>query len=187
MVHVKFPSAFKGAFNNKLELHRADLYRVAWSWCHDTVLAEDLVQETYAKALKNRSQLKEISKLKPWLMRILANLHVDYLRSKQLTEPYEDVHQITENNPDSIASRDESVQIVRDAIAQLNDTHRKIITLVDITEFTYAEVAEILEIPVGTVMSRLSRARDHLKKILNDIDNPKEKLSSSPNILRRVK
>ena len=186
-MHVIFPSAFKGAFNKKLEVHRTDLYRVAWSWCHDAVLAEDLVQETYAKALRNRSQLKEIAKLKPWLMRILANLHVDYLRSKQFTEPYEDEHQITDNNPDTIASRDESVQIVRDAIAKLNDTHRKIITLVDITEFTYAEVAEILEIPVGTVMSRLSRARDHLKKILNEIDNPREKVSSPRNILRRVK
>ena len=186
-MHVKFSSAFKGAFNKKLEVHRTDLYRVAWSWCHDSVLAEDLVQETYVKALRHRSQLKEIAKLKPWLMRILANLHVDYLRSKQLTEPYKDEHQITENNPDTIASRDESVQIVRDAIANLNDKHRKIITLVDITEFTYAEVAEILEIPVGTVMSRLSRARDNLKNILNEIDNPREKVTSPSSILRRVK
>ena len=59
-------------------------------------------------------------------------------------------------------------QQVRNAIAKLNDEHRKVVTLIDLEEFSYAEVAEILDIPVGTVMSRLNRARMKLKESLQD-------------------
>ena len=190
MINVRFPSSFKGSFNKKLEVHRSDLYKIAWSWCHDAALADDLVQETFAKALKNRTQLKEMVKLKPWLTRVLANLHNDHLRSKlQLKQQFsfKDELAITDQDPSNMASRDQSVQHVRNAIAQLNDKHRKIVTLVDIAEYTYADVAEILEIPVGTVMSRLNRARDQLKTLLSDMDKPHEEISSPSNFLKIVK
>ncbi len=190
MINVRFSSSFKGPFNKKLEVHRADLYKLAWSWCHDAALADDLVQETYAKGLKNRTQLKDLEKLKPWLTRILANLHNDHLRIKlQLKQQitFQDELALTDQDPSNSASREESIQHVRNAIAQLNDKHRKIVTLVDIAEFTYAEVAEILEIPVGTVMSRLNRARDQLKTLLLDLDKPREEISSPSNFLKRVK
>ncbi len=77
-------------------------------------------------------------KLKPWLTRILANLHNDHLRSKlQLKQQFsfKDELAITDQDPSKTASRDESVQHVRNAIAQLNDKHRKIVTLVDIAEY----------------------------------------------------
>ena len=187
MINIEFRPSLKRTFSKKLEVHRADLFKIAWSWCHDSALSDDLVQETYVKALKNRSQLKDLAKLKPWLTRILLNLHIDHLRAKKELVPFEDHYVLTEIDPSSTASSDESVKLVRNAIAQLNEKHRKIISLVDIAEFSYAEVAEILEIPVGTVMSRLSRARDQLKTLLYEIDNPQQKLPSSSNILRRVK
>jgi RNA polymerase sigma-70 factor (ECF subfamily) len=197
MINVKFSSSFRGTFSKKLETHRSDLYKIAWSWCHNNELADDLVQETYAKALKNRSQLNDITKLKPWLTRILVNLHSDYYRSKQQQVEFEDEYALTEFDPSDLLSRDESVQIVRKAIAQLNDKHRKIISLVDIADFSYAEVADILEIPVGTVMSRLNRARGTLKSLLHELENNElvqnsgkedsEKSPSSSNFLRRVK
>ena len=188
MIHIEFKSSFKRSFIRKLEVYRPGLYQIAWSWCHDAALAEDLVQDTYAKALKNRSQLKDINKLKPWLTRILVNLHTDYYRVKKEHLTLENQHLLTEQDPSSLASRDESIQHVRHAISQLNDKHRKIVSLIDISEFSYAEVAEILDIPMGTVMSRLNRARETLKALLYELDKPCEELHvSSSKILRRVK
>ena len=83
MIHISFKTTSKRLFKKGLEEHRYELYKIAWSWCHDVILAEDLVQDTYAKALKNRSQLKDLTKLKPWLARILVNLHADYYRVKR--------------------------------------------------------------------------------------------------------
>ena len=188
MIHISFKNVSKRSFKKGLEMHRPELYKIAWSWCHDVALAEDLVQDTYAKALKNRSQLKDLTKLKPWLARILVNLHADYYRAKREFVELESQHLVSDTDPISLASREESIQLVRYAISQLNDKQRKIISLIDIAEFSYAEVAEILDIPMGTVMSRINRARQALKEHLEDIESQqKQKLSQTTPRLRRVK
>lgn len=159
---------FAWSFRRQLEAHRPSLYKIAWSWCHETELADDLVQETYSKALKNRSQLQDLSKLKPWLTRILVNTHIDYLRTKRNQIPLEDHHVLDFEDPTRVMDRKDNIQQVRNAIAELSDKHRKVVTLIDLEEFSYSEVAEILSIPIGTVMSRLNRARMKLKESLQD-------------------
>lgn len=159
---------FVGPFRRQLETHRPSLYKIAWSWCHQAELADDLVQETYIKALKSRSQLQDIKKLKPWLTRILVNVHIDYLRTRRDQIPLEDKHVLNLDDPTMVMGREDNIQRVRDAISKLNDEHRKVVTLIDLEEFSYAEVAEILDIPVGTVMSRLNRARIKLREYLQD-------------------
>lgn len=188
----------KRLFKKRLVELRPEIYKIAWSWCHDTQLADDLVQQSLEKALKKRKQLKDINKLKPWLARILVHLHTDHLRKQKEYISFdenaldEDQNQILVD-PSEIASRDESVQLVRLAISRLNEKHRKIISLVDIAEFSYSEVSESLDLPMGTVMSRLSRARENLKGLLYDIENPKKDLSKtgssdhSVSYLKRVK
>lgn len=188
MIHIEFKSTFKRSFLRGLEQQRPALYKIAWSWCHDVNLAEDLVQETYAKALKNRSQLKDLTKLKPWLARILVNLYTDHYRANREYVELENQHLLTENDPVAVVTHEESIQLIRYAISQLNDKQRKIISLIDIAEFSYAEVAEILDIPMGTVMSRINRARNTLKNIIDEIEHPKQdSYSSSSRHLRRVK
>lgn len=193
----RFSQTSRQSFRQQLEAFRPELYKIAWSWCHNTALADDLVQEACVKALKNHSQLNDSSKLKPWLTRILVNLHTDHLRAKRDQIPLEDQHLHDTESPVTLADRDDNIQRVRSAIAKLKDEHRKVVTLVDLAEFSYAEVAEILDVPVGTVMSRLNRARIRLKSLLQSDQhnqysqgNGSLATSAKPNkssTLRRVK
>lgn len=151
---------------NEICAQRDRLYRLAWSWCHDQYLADDLVQETQVRALNKLDSLREESRLAVWLTRIMANLYRDQFRkTREETgleiEPVED-----EETPERSTNRSQLVQHTRDAIAALNDDQRQIITLVDLSGFSYADTAQILDVPVGTVMSRLSRARVKLREQL---------------------
>ena len=155
---------------NELEKHRDLLYRIAYSWCHDPSLADDLAQEAILKALRNAKQLKNTDAIKGWLSKILANCWYDYLRRKKETVdldslPYEeDVHAIDSNERQDIIDR------VRAMIAELPIGQRQVITLVDLAGFSYAEIAGILDIPIVTVMSRICRARKTLRTSLADYD-----------------
>jgi len=145
---------------------RERLYRLAWSWCHDQHLADDLVQETLARGLAKIDTLREESRLQVWLTRIMANLFRDQFR-KQREETGTDIEPVeNEETPERAADRSQLVQRTRAAIAALNDDQRQIVTLVDIAGFSYADTARILDVPVGTVMSRLSRARGKLREHL---------------------
>ncbi len=147
----------------KLEQSRPRLYGIAYSWCHSPELADDLAQEALSKALRQSAQLKDLATMDGWLFRILANCWHDYLRARRESVEYEEEkhqHQVT---PEKLSLRHEEITAVREAVSRLNVLQREVVTLVDIEGFSYLEVAEILEIPVGTVMSRLCRARRMLK------------------------
>lgn len=98
-----------------------------------------------------------------WLFRILANCWNDHLRKRRETMLFDEErhqHQVT---PELLSLRQQDIENVRTAVAALPEGQREIITLVDIEGFRYAEVAEIMNVPIGTVMSRLCRARKTLK------------------------
>jgi RNA polymerase sigma-70 factor (ECF subfamily) len=157
---------------------RPELYRIAWSWCHDDALAEDLVQDTCLRALEKSFQLEAFDKLRPWLLRIMANLHSDHFRRMRETVELDDCTPALRSAdpcPAEAAERHATVIMVHSAIASLGDDQRKVLTLVDVGGFSYAEVDEALEIPIGTVMSRLSRARKQLRRHLapRQVDNPR--------------
>jgi RNA polymerase sigma-70 factor (ECF subfamily) len=148
-------------------LERDRLYRLAWSWCHNQHQAEDLVQETQARALAKLDTLRDESRLAVWLTRIMVNLFRDHFRKTKEDTGLEVAELITEEEtPEQSIDRSAMIQNTRAAIAQLPDNHRQIITLVDIAGFSYTETSQTLGIPVGTVMSRLSRARKSLHKTL---------------------
>ena len=101
-----------------------------------------------------------------WLFRILSNCWHDHIRASRETLMYEEelhAHQVT---PELINLRQQDIDNVRKAVAALPEGQRQIITLVDIEGCRYAEVSEILDVPIGTVMSRLCRARRALKEQL---------------------
>ncbi len=167
-------------FNEKLIKRRVRLYRLAMSWCHDAMLADDLVQETLNKAIKKRDQLKELEKLDAWLFKILHNTWMEHLRKQKPTIDLDDVDPLDEDTPENLLSDEQIIIKVQQAVSQLPMAQRQVVTLVDLEGFSYLEVSEILEIPMGTVMSRLNRARVILKRRLVTV-------ATSTNRLRSVK
>jgi RNA polymerase sigma-70 factor (ECF subfamily) len=177
------PHFFRSAqFRKQLEEKWQRLYRVAYSWCHDTQLAKDLVQESLSRAMKNSQQLKDPARLDGWLFKILVNCWRDCCRAKRDHSPIEDVNLADESTPESIHARDTIVQQVRIGVKKLKSEHREIISLVDLEQLSYKEVAEILDIPVGTVMSRLCRARNQLREELEKFNH-----KSAAAVVRRIK
>jgi RNA polymerase sigma-70 factor (ECF subfamily) len=154
------------------------VYRVARHMVNSREEAEDLVQETYARAFRSWQQFSPGTNLRAWLLRILTNLNIDRGRKLQRTpdiqsleagdyylfERLEDAGgEITEEERvDERLSQDSIVE----ALSAVPHDFRDVIVLVDIGDFSYAEAAQILDIPVGTVMSRLHRGRRILKKQL---------------------
>lgn len=158
-------------FEEKLELSRERLFRLAYSWCRNRTVADDIVQEALSKALARSNQLRELDALHPWLVRILANCWHDHFRACRETEDVDglaDEQFVYEVTPEYDYLQSEIVRRVRRAVDALPVGQRQVVTLVDLEDFSYAEVASILNIPVGTVMSRLFRARRALKETLLD-------------------
>ena len=142
------------------------LYRAVFSWGGDPDLASDISQEAMVKALKSVKQLREPEKLDSWLFGILINCWRDHFRVLREIVDIDDVELIQEETPESLLGRQDMVENVRRSVACLPEGQRQVVTLVNLENFSYAEVADILDIPVGTVMSRLSRARQTLANYL---------------------
>lgn len=170
-----FESFFRSReLKSRLEQSRVRLYRLAYSWCHDPGLADDLVQETLLKALNNHHQIRDRDRMESWLFSILTNCWRDYFRRQR---PMDDIDEMEDaypsqgSSPEDLHLQGEIVSQVRHAISKLPMGQRQVLTLVDLEEFSYGEAAEILAIPVGTVMSRLCRARQALKECLETPSN----------------
>ena len=166
-----------------LQAGRGRLYRMAYAWTHNADVADEVVQETMIKAIQKIDQLENINALDSWLFRVMSNCFIDICRKQKELVDIEDIVLLEEETPESIHSRSETLASVRTAIARLPLKHRQVMTLIDIENFTYAEVSEILMVPIGTIMSRLNRARQALKQILDEEHQNKD--NKSP--LRLVK
>ena len=175
-----------GPFRPDLESLRPALYRIAYAWCHDATLADDLVQDALSKGWTRRAQLRDEAALKAWMVSIMNHCWLDHLRSRRDFDDVDDLYDELESgveSPDACCNRQEVIACVRAAVARLPLGQRQVLTLVDLEEFGYAEVAGILDIPVGTVMSRLSRARASLKNLLD----PATQQPAVRTLLRSVK
>jgi RNA polymerase sigma-70 factor (ECF subfamily) len=156
----------RAAVRHELKSARDSLYRMAYAWCHDTALADDLAHEAAEKALRRAGQLRDVERLRPWLFRILANCLRDHIRLRRVHVELTDMEDVIEAKvptPEEARSNAELVMRVRRAVDELPLGQRQVMTLVDLEGCSYVEVSEILEIPVGTVMSRLCRARAALR------------------------
>ena len=171
----------------RLEVLRPRLHRLARAWCHDAALADDLVQDTLTKAWTHSGQLRDEQALEGWLFSILNNVWRDHLRARREHLDVDELDELILSDapgPEQAYASRQTAQRVRGAIARLPLGQRQVVTLVDLEECSYAEVARILEVPVGTVMSRLSRARQALKlHLMQQTDAPADNRTR----LRRVK
>jgi RNA polymerase sigma factor (sigma-70 family) len=154
------------------------LRRYAYALRRDHAAADDLVQDTLERALLHWSQRRSDGDLRAWLFTILRNLHVGSHRQAQRRGTAVEIEEA--DLPDTAAGP-ETILETRDMLAaldQLPEEQKSLLLLVGVEDFSYEEAARILDVPVGTVMSRLSRARKKLRSIVE---------GGRVTLLRRVK
>jgi RNA polymerase sigma-70 factor (ECF subfamily) len=169
-------------FGGELEAHMASLRRYARTLLRRGADADDLVQETLARALAGAGSFVLGTNLRAWLFTILHNTYVNQVR-KQANHPEEELPEEIEIRLSQPATQEIRLE-VRDmarALAALPAEQRQVLLLVALEGLKYEEVAAAMGIPVGTVMSRLSRAREAVRKALGD-----DPAAGGPR-LRRVK
>ena len=153
----------------KQELTRLipQLRRYAYALVNHKDTADDLVQDSLERALSRQNLWDPARAMKPWLMTLLHNIYANnarkYHRSPVLIS-INDTEELTDNS----STTDLSLSDLQYSLDQLSDEHRQVVLLVGLEQMSYKETATILDIPVGTVMSRLTRARKNLKQIMNE-------------------
>jgi RNA polymerase sigma-70 factor, ECF subfamily len=151
----------------------ASLYNFAHWLTHNREEAEDLVQETYMKALKGFGSFEPGTNFRAWMYRILRNTFLTSRSglSVKMTVPLdreEDAMGRPADTPEAVLLARADQQMIQSALERLPVQFREVIVLCDIEEMSYHEIAEIVGIPIGTVMSRLSRARQSMRELLAD-------------------
>ena len=158
------------------------LYGTALGMTKNPADAEDVVQETYAKAFKARDSFKPGTNLKAWLYRILTNTYISHYRKAQRSPQISGASDIEDWQIANAASHDSrglrSAEMealdqipdgaVADALGNLGEQYRIAVWLADVEGFSYKEIAEIMDTPMGTVMSRINRGRKQLREALAD-------------------
>jgi len=145
------------------------LYNFACWLTQDRLEAEDLVQETYAKALKGFSSFQAGTNFRAWIYKILRNAFLNSRAGLKAATVSLDLQgddaaaPATQETPESILLQRSDWQLAQRALEQLPVAHREVLLLCEVEEMSYQEIAATLAIPIGTVMSRLSRARVALR------------------------
>ncbi len=164
-----------GAFGALIDLYRSSAERVAQQILHTEEAAADAVQEAMIKAHRAMERFQE-GNFRSWFLRIVTNTCYDHLRRQrrraavsldELTEQAGMDYLATEDyvaeDPESLVLQNEGMRFLLAAINDLPEYHRNVVLLVDVQGYDYAEAAELLALPLGTVKSRLSRARSALR------------------------
>ena len=153
--------------------HMKLLYNMALKYCGNDFDAEDIVQETYLMAFNKFHQLRDKTKCKPWLLTILRNNFLKSYHKKKTRQKLQETDYINfleasllVNNPENILVKASNRQTILKAMDQLPEKYKEVLLLYYMDEMLYKDIANILDIPIGTVMSRLTRARGSLKVIL---------------------
>lgn len=162
--------------------HLPSLYSAAMRMTHNPADAEDLVQEVYLKAYRGYGGFEEGTNLKAWLFRILTNTYINMYRAKKRRPEQSELDEVEDlylyrrlggaeavqasRTAEDVALESFTETEVQDAVDALPEAFRIPVLLADVEGFHYKEISEILDIPIGTVMSRLHRGRKALQKAL---------------------
>lgn len=165
------------AFDKLVKAYEKKVINVAYSLLSDKEDALDASQEIFVKVYKNISSFRGESTVSTWIFKITKNVCYDFLRKRKgnvisLDEENDDEKKIEipdlSASPDVLYERQEKINVVRKAIDSLEENQRIVITLFDINGLSYDEISGIIKCPIGTVKSRLYRAREALRKILSE-------------------
>lgn len=148
-----------------VELHYALLYRFAFRLTGSVADAEDLTQQSFLTAQRKLDQLRDPSRAKSWLCSILRNTYLKNLRSRAAA-PAVSLENSPEPADDALDDAVFDEQELQDALAELPEEYRTPLILFYFEEFSYKEIAEQMQVPIGTIMSRLARAKSHLRRRL---------------------
>jgi RNA polymerase sigma-70 factor (ECF subfamily) len=160
-----------GSFEELAMPHFARLYNFACWLTADRTAAEDLVQESYMKALKGFSSFQQGTNFRAWIYRILRNTFLTSKAGLKIAVSFEDEEAgapepATNVTPESLLIAQLEQHAIQQALEALPVNFREVILLCDLEEMSYQEIAQTLAIPIGTVMSRLSRARKAMRSLL---------------------
>ena len=159
----------RSAYGELVRRHYAEVVRVVYGMCGDTTLAEDAAQEAFLRAWMNLPSFQVASSLRNWLLRIAVNVALDVLRKKP-EEQLEKMQSllVSDPSPDPELALIEKEQAgsVQQAIQSLPEAARSVLVLREYGELSYQEISSVLDIPIGTVMSRLNYARTCLREKL---------------------
>ena len=161
-------------FRSRLTAEIPYLRRFARGLAGDFALADDLVQDCLERALAKEHLYDPARQLRAWLYAILRNIYISGLRRKGRAGVVKSVDDLAAEEEAVAGEQEDHVAIrsISEALDRLPDLHREVILLVALEDMSYREVAEITGVPVGTVMSRLSRARSALKAMLDLNERP---------------
>lgn len=163
----------QSAFEALVMPHVSGLYRLAYHYCGQQSDAEDLVQELLLKLIHRIEEMQKVERLRPWLAKALYHLFIDRLRSQQRS-PIDTMQpdQVETMQAGAVAGESSERLVLIDNIAQalrqLNHEQRMLVVMHDVENYTLAELETILDTPLGTLKSRLHRARAKLRQILSD-------------------
>lgn len=162
-------------FEELVHPHINYLYRLAYRFCGNLEDAEDLVQDLLIKLYPRRVELESIEKLRPWLVTSLYRMFIDGTR-KKARSPLEliddenvfyDTRVNEDATPDEVLAEDQRIDKIQSAFNRLSEDHRVLLTLHDIEGYRLAELESMLGIPVGTLKSRIHRARARMRDLLS--------------------
>lgn len=181
-VSVESVAVEEETFEDQAMQHMPALYTAAMRMTRNPSDAEDLVQETFLKAYRAFNSYQQGTNLRAWLYRILTNTYINSYRAKKRRPEQSDVEEVEDlfiykrlgGLEAAAASRSAEDEVldhftddqVKAAVESLPDQFRMAVLMADVEGFSYKEIAEILEVPIGTVMSRLHRGRKALQKAL---------------------
>ncbi|MBN1486649.1 MAG: RNA polymerase sigma factor [Anaerolineae bacterium] len=160
------------------EENKGMVYHTALAITHDERAAEDILQECFVRLNTYAKSVDSSRPLRPWLYRVTVNLSYDWSSKRRWSKPLEDVIEWLSGIPGSFPAPDhsaeekETVHLVREVIADLPHSHKTVIVLFYMENQKVEDIAEILELPVGTVKSRLHYARKRLREALTQRQRP---------------
>lgn len=158
-------------FEAIVNLYYEDLYRFAWSLARNPDDASDLTQQTFAIYAEKGHQIREVERAKSWLF---TSLYREFLRFSERRKRTVSSEEVTTEIPEpvmesQVEQQDDRANLLQ-ALAMLDEEQRGILSLFYLEQVSYKEIAEILDIPIGTVMSRLSRAKESLRKKIDALN-----------------
>ncbi|AMV28473.1 ECF RNA polymerase sigma factor SigH [Gemmata sp. SH-PL17] len=174
--------ASSGGLPQLIDAHYEALYRYAYRLSGSAADAEDLTQETFGKALARLPQLRELDRARAWLFRILRNLYLHKVRDQKRHKvvPLDAVGDLPQQTGDDSVPEIDPVKL-QHVLDELDETFRTPIILFYFEEFSYRDIAEQMELPIGTVMSRLARGKAYLRTRLSPADEAdRERTAPAP-------